>query len=179
MLRLTDGTHAYRRLLTVGRVRPRMVRERTETRGQPPATPVDVPAGCRRRRVETPCASNQMTPSSRPRGLTDDGPMPIEWSPPRTSGNRPSRRARRPPSSRPQDLFCLSEELRAPTVQTTGIGVALLRVRHSDVAAVDAVDTNIRQLVGEAAVPFADGPMSTPRRSAPRSIGTPRTRTCS
>ena len=104
--------------------------------------------------------------------MPDTVPTAIEWSPPSTRGKWPR-------AHDPLDLLARHRGRAGDLGQVARVHVAdleLLHVLDGDVAVVHhRVPQLARARSSSPAMRMADGPMSTPRRPEPRSMGTPST----
>ena len=117
-------------------------------------------------RLRSPCASIQSTPPGPfARASPPSVPSATEWSPPRTSGNcpRPTHAATSAARRSHVALICgRNRRLGSPSLSASATGAATLpRSKHSW--------PSERMRCSSPAYRIAEGPMSTPRRPAPRS----------
>ena len=125
---------------------------------------------CRRARRATdsrsafsPCESDSATPAATPAAM--------EWSPPSTSGRKPSVRVL---SVHLRQVLGRSRQFPARYFARFSPIVLFFRLLHGKVADVfDGVAELLEARLAVRRTRSAEGPMSTPRRLWPRSIGTP------
>ena len=123
----------------------------------------------------SPCASIQSSPTFlrsafAALAIPETVPTEIEWSPPRTRGNRPRATRRSTLVESWRDARAISRRNRARVSPTLSSSMFLMSRSPSSAT----VWPSSRRWSARPAMRIADGPMSTPRRPDPRSMGTPR-----
>ena len=100
-------------------------------------------------------------------------PMAIEWSPPRTSGNRPAARVDETRSQRREQAVSITSRYRcegSPGSRVSGMGISMSPPSCDGISARSSA-------ASRPAIRIAVGPIDTPLRPAPWSSGIPITST--